>query len=70
MIRKLTREEIIDTYNQHLVTDFPEDEVKPLAIILDFYDHHRYAMDYFKKIKCLLMPILRTLRLKISTPTC
>ena len=42
MIRKLTREEIIDTYNQHLVTDFPEDEVKPLAIILDFYDHHRY----------------------------
>ena len=41
MIRKLTREEIIDTYNQHLVTDFPEDEVKPLAIILDFPERMR-----------------------------
>lgn len=42
MIRTLTREEIVDTYNQHLVTDFPENEVKPLEVILNFYDQNQY----------------------------
>lgn len=42
MIRELTLNEIQTTYQQHLINDFPQDEVKPLAIIEKLYQEKQY----------------------------
>lgn len=40
--RTLPRAEIIDTYNVHMKNDFPEDELKPLTMILKSLDREQY----------------------------
>lgn len=42
MIRELTLSEIQQTYQQHLIHDFPADEVKPLLIIEKLYQQKQY----------------------------
>ena len=40
--RLLTKEELADLYSQHMERDFPSDELKPLARLLDLMDRGLY----------------------------
>lgn len=42
VLRELTKEEIEIIYKEHLVNDFPVEEQKPLAFLLDLYDKGLY----------------------------
>lgn len=42
-IREINFTEFSDIYQQHLIADFPEDEVKPLAVIENAFAANKYA---------------------------
>lgn len=42
-IAEMTREEVADTYREHMCVDFPEDELKDLEVILRSLDEGHYS---------------------------
>ena len=42
-ITEMTREEVADTYREHMCVDFPEDELKDLEVILRSLDEGHYS---------------------------
>lgn len=46
----LSEQDIINIYNKHLVVDFPEDELKPLDLLMNLYKNGNYiAFGFYKE---------------------